>query len=329
MQLDKTHVKIRVRTLSEIGDLSLLMVRRYPRAFFHAFFMGAIFWILVDAALLGWIPWRLSQEAVWDEDSYSDLTRYILWVLMLATVQMPLAGVFSTYYLGQAVFEQRPTLGRTLREVFQQAWLLIGMLGIWRLAIPLTVWAGFRMGQPTDAFLDFVLPILLLVIVSVIRGNRPFVPEMIVLEKCPYRTSDANQITLSKRSKALHSPMAGELGSRFLIVAMVNIVLLASLYFTMVFCRGIALNRWTLDLLPLMIFLPASVWLVGSLSVFVRILGYLDTRIRLEGWEVELAIRAEAIRQFGSDEMVSERVSAASSSGDPSSKARPLAEATV
>ncbi len=38
---------------------------------------------------------------------------------------------------------------------------------------------------------------------------------------------------------------------------------------------------------------------MAGLSVLIRFLSYLDARIRLEGWEVDLAVRAEAQRQFG------------------------------
>ena len=46
---------------------------------------------------------------------------------------------------------------------------------------------------------------------------------------------------------------------------------------------------------------PIALWTFGGLSVVVRMFAYLDTRIRLEGWDVELAVRAEAIRQFGEE----------------------------
>ena len=54
-----------------------------------------------------------------------------------------------------------------------------------------------------------------------------------------------------------------------------------------------------MDLFVLLVIYPLALWLVACLSVMVRFLVYLDTRIRLEGWEVELAMQAEALRQFG------------------------------
>ncbi len=40
--------------------------------------------------------------------------------------------------------------------------------------------------------------------------------------------------------------------------------------------------------------LPVGVWLVVSFFTVARYLCYLDLRIRREGWEVELQLRAEA-----------------------------------
>ena len=56
-----------------------------------------------------------------------------------------------------------------------------------------------------------------------------------------------------------------------------------------------------MNLFVLLVIYPLSLWCVAGISVMVRLLNYLDCRIRLEGWEVELAVRAEAMRQFGDD----------------------------
>jgi hypothetical protein len=46
----------------------------------------------------------------------------------------------------------------------------------------------------------------------------------------------------------------------------------------------------------LQVILPAAMWLVVGFTTVVRFLSYLDLRIRHEGWEVELLMRAEAMR---------------------------------
>ena len=44
------------------------------------------------------------------------------------------------------------------------------------------------------------------------------------------------------------------------------------------------------------IYLQVAIWTVVHFFSVVRFLGYLDLRIRREGWEVELQLRAEAAR---------------------------------
>ncbi len=57
-----------------------------------------------------------------------------------------------------------------------------------------------------------------------------------------------------------------------------------------------------MNLTVLLVFFPLALWLVAGASVIIRLLNYLDTRIRLEGWEVELSVRAESLRQFGNED---------------------------
>ncbi|PHQ34505.1 hypothetical protein [Rhodopirellula bahusiensis] len=309
MQLDRTHIAIRVRSLSEIGDLALLMIRRYPVAVTRAFFAGALPWIVINAVLLSFLPLRIAADEFFTEDSMSDLIRYSSWMMVLVVLQTPLAGAFSTYYLGQAVFEQKPTLRHTFAEVWKLRWPLLWVLGFKRLAIPTTLFLLFRIDTDADVFVDFMLPWMIVILAAVIRSNRPFVPEMLVLERCPLRSTSPHVITLGRRSKGLHSPMASELGGRFLTVAGTSLVLVGSVYYSMIWMRGIASSNWSTDLVAMVIFFPLALWIVAAFSVVVRLLGYLDARIRLEGWEVELAIRAEAIRQFGEDAMTGQNIS--------------------
>jgi len=53
---------------------------------------------------------------------------------------------------------------------------------------------------------------------------------------------------------------------------------------------------WNLDWFKLQIVYPACLWLVVAFMAVVRFLSYLDLRIRHEGWEVELLMRAESLR---------------------------------
>lgn len=303
MQLDRTHVAIRVRTLSEIGDLSLVMIRRYPKAFLEAFFLGAAFWILADLLLLGWLPLIQTDSDLSRTSFADDQYRYLIWMATLVFLQTPIAGCLTTYMLGQSIFEQQISLRKAVREVRPVFWQLVRVLGIRRLAIPAMFVAALQWHADANVFFDFFVPVAFLVFAALIRSSRPFVAEMILLERCPLRSKRPEVITLGQRSKALHSPMSSELGGRFLAVAMTLTVLLACLFFALTWSRGMAWGNWSADAFTLLVFYPLALWLVASLSVVIKLLSYLDARIRLEGWEVELAIRAEAIRQFGEDSM--------------------------
>ena len=70
-----------------------------------------------------------------------------------------------------------------------------------------------------------------------------------------------------------------------------------AIFFTLVFLSGVFLNDWTPGPLMLTICMPMAMWLTAFFFTVVRFLNYLDLRIRHEGWEVELRIRAEAARQ--------------------------------
>jgi hypothetical protein len=63
---------------------------------------------------------------------------------------------------------------------------------------------------------------------------------------------------------------------------------------------GIMLNDWWEGPFPggwqATIGLPLAMWLTAAYFAVARYLSYLDLRIRHEGWEVELRMRAEAAR---------------------------------
>ncbi len=302
MQLDRTHIVIRLRSLSEIGDLALVMIRRYPASLLIGFAAGAIGWAIANALLLGWIPFNEAAYGLDDEEATAEIARYLAWMGLLVFLQTPAAGVLTTLYLGQAVFEQRPTWASVLGEAKRQFWRWFWVLGCTRLAVPAMILLAVRWGQPVSAFWDVFIPIVLLLAMTVVRSSRPFLPEILLLEQCPLRTDSDAVITMTRRSKSLHTPMASDLGGRFMAVAFVLLYLLLSVLYTLMWFRGIALGQWNfMDLVVLLVLFPLALWTVAGISVLVRLLSYLDTRIRLEGWEVELAIRAEAMRQFGEE----------------------------
>ncbi len=205
-----------------------------------------------------------------------------------------------TSYLGQAVFEETPTRHDVWVETKRHAGRWIWVLGVQRLAIPAMLIVASRVGQPASAFWDAAVPVTILSTAIMIRAGRPFLPEILLLERCPLKSDRPQVITASQRSGLLHRPAAGDLNGRFLATSFVLAGLFFSIFFTLISIRGLAIGSWNLmDLIVLLVLYPVALWLAAAVSVLVRFLVYLDTRIRLEGWEVELAMQAEALRQFG------------------------------
>ena len=56
------------------------------------------------------------------------------------------------------------------------------------------------------------------------------------------------------------------------------------------------INDWRLGPVMIKLGAPLAMWLVAMYFTVVRYLCYLDLRIRHEGWEVELRLRAEGVR---------------------------------
>ncbi|MEM9585854.1 MAG: hypothetical protein AAGA03_01120 [Planctomycetota bacterium] len=302
MQLDQTHVVIRLRSLVEIGDLALVMIRSYPAALGYGFVIGMLPWAIVNALILSWIPITELEYGFSDDEAAWELTRYLTWMPFLVFCQTPIAGLLTTAFLGQAVFDSETRWSGVWSDVRRHFWRCTWSLGVLRMPIAATVVCAVGWFQPVNAFRDAVLLLVLLMIVSIQRSSRPFLPEILLLEQCPLKSkAGAAGLTASRRTTALHTPMSGDLLGRFLVVSLVMTLLMLSFYWSLIFFRGIALGNWNHDVLALTVFYPLALWAVAGISVVVRFLSYLDTRIRLEGWEVELAIRAEAIRQFGTD----------------------------
>jgi hypothetical protein len=298
MQLDKTLVVIRGRSFSEIGDLTLMVVRRFPQALLVGFTLGALPWILLNALLLSWLPLQEAQVEVLDEETIADRYRYIWLMCVLVFLQAPLAGVFTTYYIGQAVFLERPPWSSVFRNTAGIGGRLVWYLGVVRGAIPAMLLVWLYGGDSFTPEIEVGILLLIVMWAAALRGFRSFLPEIMILERCPVRVSDASAITVGRRSALLHNPISGELMGRFVLTACVACLLAGGLFYASTWLMGQLLNTYRWSLLNTLVLLPLSLWITAAMTTVLRFLSYLDARIKLEGWEVELMLRAEAQRQF-------------------------------
>ena len=303
MQLDNTRIAIRERDLLETLDLALHVTRQFAGPWLLLSLLAIVPLAIVNYALIGWmLPDDLDDQAIpW---------RFAWNMILLIYLEAPLAATFVVAYLGPAVFLEKKTIRQVIGDViryspqiFLTQFLLRGVLPAWLL---LLVVDRYTAGNPVEAFL---LPVLALYATGM-RAFRPYINEIVLLERNPLRSSNPNTITINKRSSHLHGPYSGDLLVRWLGCAGIALLLAALAWMTVVVAQGVLISDWpwnfsmgpppeltyNLDWFKLQIAYPLCLWIVVAFMSVVRFLSYLDLRIRHEGWEVELLMRAEAMR---------------------------------
>jgi len=265
MQLDQNRIAIRERSYGEILDLTLHVLRAYAAPLAAAFLVG-----VVPAMLLnGW----LTAGAV-DTDAEGEFPAgYLFGMGLLVLWEMPLVTAPITLYLGQSLFAERAParkvaagLAASLPQLLFYQVLLRGLLLPW-----VITW-----------FLPFV--------------TWPYLNEVILLERNPLRRGRRQQMTTGRRMMALHAGASGELFGQWLLAIMVGVLLVASVWLSLWCLAGVLVNEWQWQGMVYTLYYPLALWIVVGFFAVVRFLGYLDLRIRREGWEVELMMRAEGAR---------------------------------
>lgn len=290
MQLDRTRIAIRERTLPDIMDLSLRIC--------VAYFWPLVVMIGVVAIPLGLLNWWLIGWMPGMNDDINQLMRYLWCMSLLVFFEAPIVSLLVTLYLGSAMFMDEPkakemvrTIGQRIISVFWTQLVLRGTLLAWFLFW--TMSKGFDL-TPQEFWL---VPLALYV--AVVRGIRPFITEIILLERNPLRASGDYQMTAARRSSALHNPNAGDLFVRWIMSALVAVLSAVAIFFTIWFLIGTLTFMWQWNWVIVHLIIPAVMWTVTGYFCVVRFLCYLDLRIRREGWEVELIMRAAANELVG------------------------------
>ena len=115
MQLDNTRISIRERGLLDTLDLSLHVLREFAQPVFWLTLAAVIplaalnFWLLgwmVDPQRFDYTEYRLYEWSLadWPRRIYHMLPwRYMFDMALLIFIESPLASIFVTAYLGEAV----------------------------------------------------------------------------------------------------------------------------------------------------------------------------------------------------------------------------------
>jgi hypothetical protein len=265
MQLDQHRIVIRERGYLDLLDLALRVMRAYAAPLMGLFLLGVVPAMAFNYYLLYGQELQLYQDFLPRE--------YIFNLVMLMLIEAPLATAPITLFLGHALFMKKPRAERIAKEFFRSL--------------------------PQMLFFQVLLriPLLYMFITWILLfGATPYMSEVILLERNPLFRRRQGQMTTFRRIAALHNGVMGDLFPRWLASLVFGGTLFASLWLCGLTLCGMLFNEWEWEGPTFTFFLPLSLWMTFGFFAVVRYLGYLDLRIRREGWEVELMMRAEGAR---------------------------------
>ncbi|MEK6247541.1 MAG: hypothetical protein N2C12_05130 [Planctomycetales bacterium] len=293
MQLDKTYIAIRERDMLDIMDLSLQVIRFFFKPLIITFLVGVVPFVIFQHWLLGGFdPMILDGNDFFVNEWDWRLTvafKCAVFVLFFA----PLASVPTTLYLGQALFSEQPDARRMfqdwLRSLPQLCFL---QLGIRSLLLSAIYFCLFNIDSPLGAMLVFLTLLTIILPFAV----WPYLNEIIVLERNPFFSRKSKPNSTMRRAGALHRNSFGELLLRWLTSAAYAFLLSGLLFLAIWFTKLWTTGNLDLSRLNFLLLLEFSTWTTVCYFMVARFLCYLDLRIRREGWEVELKMRAEGAR---------------------------------
>ncbi len=247
MAIERTLVQIRERSILELLDLGLVVVRQRPITLGLSAVAGIAPFYLLNL----WLFAIGGEEATWFLGS-------TLWML-----EAPLATAPLTVVLGGMMFGSRQTPAKVLGSLYRASFRLILLQGFLRYLV------------------FFFIPV---------------------------RMAFANPIIILERGKlwkifSRGGDLANGRGSELVVLWFCQALL--TFLFSMMFLIGVSriiqvflaedlsfeppedlsLASWKIQV---------PIWIVTSFFAIVRFLLYIDQRIRLEGWEVELRLREVA-----------------------------------
>jgi hypothetical protein len=285
MQLDRTRVAIRERGILDLCDLALHVTKNFSPQLLAALAVGIVPMAVINFLLL---------RGLIEEGYPSTFLRYVWNMSMLVFIEAPLATTAATVFLGDAMFLEPPPLRAVLKTVWRFKWRMFVCQMLLRGVLPAWILAG-TLSRDDLMPGDFLLPLMTLYLLLV-RAVRPYINEIILLERNPLRARDPRAITVGRRASKLHGPASGELLGRFLACIPLSMILTCSLVMALWYGQGIFFFDWKWDERMIFVGLPLAMWMAAAFMAVVRYLSYLDLRIRREGWAVELMLRAEASR---------------------------------
>ena len=268
MNLDNQRIAIRERGIFEIMDLSLHVLR--------AQIVPLMISLAVCATPMIVLNYYLLTDTLTDELETEEYLApgYIYYLLLLTAVQAPIVTAPATVLLGRATFGESTQAKHLLKDLFRCApqFILFQIIG-----------------RALSVLLCFTVPVLPYI-------GWPFLGEIILLERNSLFRGRQKRLTTMRRTTGFHSGVFSEVLSRWFASLLIGGMLVGSLWMTLWVVLSHLTGRWHLLETAYAWYLPIALWMTIGFFTVVRFLSYLDLRIRREGWEVELAVRAEGTR---------------------------------
>lgn len=266
MQLDKTRIAIRERSFIDLLDLALAVLREHAGPLTLALLVGA-----VPVGLFN--HWLLSGLLLEDAFDPRDLVGYFSLLALLVCWELPLATAPITLYLGQALFVERPNASKLMKDFVTSLPQMI-------------LFQVFLRGV-------MVWPVIL---IPVLFLGWPYLSEIILLERNPWRKRSLAGTSTFSRSSGMHGRNRAELFNRWFCSLLLGALLVVVFWRSIWYFVRVLSGHLETSAPQFTLWFQVALWLVVGYFAVVRFLSYLDLRIRTEGWEVELLLRAEAAR---------------------------------
>jgi hypothetical protein len=267
LALDRTLIQIRERSFLELLDLAIVVVRQRP-------------WALGMTAALGITPWAALYAGL---SVRPEVPGFFLLVLVMLAA--PWATAPLTVVLGGLMFGDRPTSRRIALTLLRALPALVLYQGLLRAVLVL-------------------IPIL----IPIIPSRYAFLNEVILLER--NRTGERARQSVDRRCGALCGDRGSELFGHWLIQIGFGIMFILAFRWAASAVVEALVDQWTWDqssldepgswladrflwfIDPRAWTTQLAIWITVAFFGVARFLSYIDQRIRLEGWEVELRLRA-------------------------------------
>lgn len=297
MQFDKTLIAIRERSIVDTLDLALHVCRIYAWPLLVTMGLGVIPLALLNHLLLARLV-RVEPDTPVSAEMIGNVVRFVWNMTLLIVIQAPLASAFATTYLGQAVFLEKPRIWTMVRGIAPCVPSLIWCHLLLRGVLP-ALFLAYAIDQDATFSPAEWLLVTLLLALGFRRATAPFLNEIVLLERNPLRAGGSRAMTVGRRSAMLHGPSTSDLIYRFFVASVCAVLLSFVLFGGCVCAQGVFWDDWAPGAFLIQMGVPLTMWLSAGFFTVVRFLSYLDLRIRQEGWEVELRMRAEGARLVG------------------------------